>query len=130
MYWPTLSVWLPSLPGFNYANCRSRLRGPEWRYLWPDTSILAKVVIKGVPMGLQMLVMAMSALAMIGLVNSQGVLTTAAYGAISQIWTYVQLPAMSLGAAVSAMAAQNNRCRPVGQGRVHQAFGASGSAWV
>ena len=84
-----------------------RLRGPEWRYLWPDTSILAKVVIKGVPMGLQMLVMAMSALAMIGLVNSQGVLTTAAYGAISQIWTYVQLPAMSLGAAVSAMAAQN-----------------------
>jgi Na+-driven multidrug efflux pump len=32
---------------------------------------------------------------------------TAAYGVTQQLWTYVQMPAMALGAAVSAMAAQN-----------------------
>ena len=38
--------------------------------------------------------------------------TTAAYGAALQLWTYVQMPAMAIGAACSSMAAQN-----VGAGR-------------
>src|SRR3546814_19593664 len=58
-------------------------------------------------MGLQMIVISSSALAMLGLVNREGVVTTAAYGVTQQLWTYVQMPAMALGAAVSAMAAQN-----------------------
>jgi Na+-driven multidrug efflux pump len=41
------------------------------------------------------------------LVNKHGVHTSAAYGAAAQLWTYVQMPAMALGAAVSSMAAQN-----------------------
>ena len=49
----------------------------------------------------------MSALALVGLVNREGVDTTAAFGVAMQLWTYVQMPAMALGAAVSAMAAQN-----------------------
>ena len=32
---------------------------------------------------------------------------TAAFGVALQLWTYVQMPAMALGAAVSAMVAQN-----------------------
>ena len=44
---------------------------------------------------------------MLGLVNKEGVHVTAAYGVTQQLWTYVQMPAMALGAAVSAMAAQN-----------------------
>jgi Na+-driven multidrug efflux pump len=44
---------------------------------------------------------------MLGLVNRHGVHVTAAYGVTQQLWTYVQMPAMALGAAVSAMAAQN-----------------------
>jgi hypothetical protein len=44
---------------------------------------------------------------MMRLVNREGVDTTAAFGATQQLWTYVQMPAMALGAAVSAMAAQN-----------------------
>ena len=44
---------------------------------------------------------------MIGLVNREGVETTAAYGAVQQLWAYVQMPALAIGAAVSAMAAQN-----------------------
>ena len=89
-----------------------RLRGAEWRYLIPDPALLRPIVTKGVPMGLQMLVATGSALAMIGLVNGYGTTTTAAYGAASQLWTYIQMPAMSVGAAVSAMVAQN-----IGAGR-------------
>jgi Na+-driven multidrug efflux pump len=63
--------------------------------------------VRGLPMGLQMLVMSGAALVMIGFVNSYGAVTAAAFTSASQVWTYVQLPAMALGAAVSSMAAQN-----------------------
>ncbi|TCP33625.1 MATE family efflux transporter [Sphingomonas sp. BK235] len=89
-----------------------RLRGAELRYVLPDPALLRTIVVKGVPIGLQMLVVSGSALAMVGLVNRHGTATTAAYGAANQLWTYVQMPAMAVGAAVSAMAAQN-----IGAGR-------------
>jgi len=89
-----------------------RLRGSEWRYLKPDPALLAIIVRKGLPMGLQMIVISVSALALIGLVNREGVATAAAFGVAMQLWTYLQMPAMALGAAVSAMVAQN-----IGAGR-------------
>jgi putative MATE family efflux protein len=84
-----------------------RLRGHELCYLWPDARILKTIVTKGLPMGIQMVVISMSALFLVGLVNREGVDTAAAFGVAMQLWTYVQMPAMALGAAVSAMAAQN-----------------------
>jgi putative MATE family efflux protein len=84
-----------------------RLRGSELRYLWCDSGILKTIVVKGLPMGIQMIVISLSALALVGLVNREGVDTAAAFGVAMQLWTYVQMPAMALGAAVSAMAAQN-----------------------
>jgi putative MATE family efflux protein len=84
-----------------------RLRGKELRYLWCDVAIMKTIVVKGFPMGLQMIIISLSALALVGLVNREGVDTTAAFGVAMQLWTYVQMPAMALGAAVSAMAAQN-----------------------
>jgi len=84
-----------------------RLKGAELRYLKPDPKLLVAIVRKGLPMGLQMIVISSSALATIGLVNREGVDTTAAFGVAMQLWTYLQMPAMALGAAVSAMAAQN-----------------------
>src|SRR4051812_19320096 len=84
-----------------------RLRGRELRYLLPDVAILKTIIVKGFPMGIQMIVISVSALALVGLVNREGVDTTAAFGVALQLWTYVQMPAMALGAAVSAMAAQN-----------------------
>src|SRR3546814_2848598 len=44
---------------------------------------------------------------MVGLVNREGLVTAAAYGATLQLWNYVQMPALAVGAAVSAMVAQN-----------------------
>lgn len=84
-----------------------RLRGNEFRYLWCDFAILKTIIVKGLPMGIQMIVISLSALALVSLVNGQGVDTAAAFGVAMQLWTYVQMPAMALGAAVSAMAAQN-----------------------
>jgi len=84
-----------------------RLKGRELRYIFCDSSLLKTIVVKGIPMGLQMIVISASALALIGLVNREGVDTTAAFGVAMQLWAYLQMPAMSLGAAVSAMAAQN-----------------------
>jgi len=84
-----------------------RLRGTEFRYLWCDLALLKTIIVKGFPMGIQMIVISLSALALVGMVNGHGVATAAAFGVAMQLWTYVQMPAMALGAAVSAMVAQN-----------------------
>ncbi|MFG0634651.1 MATE family efflux transporter [Pseudomonas sp. xss_2] len=88
-------------------NLPLRLRGDELRDLLPDLKILRLIFVKGLPMGIQMIVVSSSMLTMMRLVNREGVDTTAAFGATQQLWTYVQMPAMALGAAVSAMVAQN-----------------------
>ena len=84
-----------------------RLKGRELSFLIPNPAIIRTIVVKGLPMGIQMIVISISALALIGLVNAHGVDTAAAFGVAMQLWTYVQMPAMALGAAVSAMVAQN-----------------------
>jgi putative MATE family efflux protein len=84
-----------------------RLRGRELGYLLPSAVLMRAIVGKGLPMGAQMLVMSLAGLTMVGLVNRLGVDTVAAYAVSQQLWTYIQMPAMAIGAAVSAMAAQN-----------------------
>lgn len=88
------------------------LRGRELALLRFDRAIIATLLKKGLPMGLQMVVISANAVAMISLVNRFGSDTTAGYGAAWQLWTYVQMPAFALSAAVSSMSAQN-----VGAGR-------------
>jgi Na+-driven multidrug efflux pump len=84
-----------------------RLRGAELAYFRPDPVLIRTIIVKGAPMGLQMIAVSMSAITMFGLVNRHGVDTTAAFGVALQLWTYVQMPAMAVGAAVSTMVAQN-----------------------
>ena len=84
-----------------------RLKGRELTYIWPDFSLMRFIVLKGFPMSLQMVIIATSGLVMIGLVNQEGVTTIAAYNIMQQLWTYLQMPSMAVGAAVSAMVAQN-----------------------
>ncbi len=89
-----------------------RLRGDELRYLRPQISVLKLMITKGLPMGIQMIILSSSMLSMLRMINAEGVDTTAAFGATQQVWAYVQMPAMSMGAAVTAMVAQN-----IGAGR-------------
>lgn len=77
-----------------------------------DGDILRALIVKGVPMGLQMVLISLAMIAMMTMVNGYGTDTAAGYGAALQLWTYVQMPAMAIGAACSSMAAQN-----VGAGR-------------
>jgi len=95
-----------------------RITRQDLPYVRFDREILASLVKKGIPMGLQMLIVSTSAIAVINLVNSYGSVATAAFGAAMQLSSYVQMPAMAIGGAVSTMAAQN-----VGAGkwdRVHK----------
>lgn len=79
----------------------------EWHYLRPDFTLLRALVTKGLPMGMQMIVVSLSGLIMIGLINAYGSRVTAAYGAALQLWRYIQMPAIAVGSAVASMAAQN-----------------------
>lgn len=94
-----------------------RLRGAELKWLWPRRDELDYIVRKGLPMGAQMLVISAGGIVAIGLVNREGLIVSAAYGAALQLWTYLQMPAMAISAAVSAMAAQ-----AIGAG-LHQRLG-------
>jgi putative MATE family efflux protein len=92
-----------------------RLKGRELGYLLPRRAELAYVVGKGLPMGGQMAITSVASVIMLGLVNREGLMAAAAYGACMTIWSYIQMPAFSISTAVSAMVAQN-----VGAGLHHR----------
>lgn len=98
----TLIVWR-----LYSRNLPIRLKGRELGYLIPRKAELAYIVGKGMPMGTQMLLMSSAQLVVIGLVNREGMHTTAAYGASLQLWNYLQMPAFAISMAISAMVAQN-----------------------
>lgn len=76
----------------------------HWR---PVPELLRCLVIKGLPMGLQMLVVSLSLVLMLALVNAHGTQAAAAYSAALQLWAYVQMPAIAVASACSTIAAQN-----------------------
>ncbi|MEJ1966203.1 MAG: MATE family efflux transporter [Gammaproteobacteria bacterium] len=84
-----------------------RIGAHELGLLKPDPAMIRTLIVKGVPMGLQLFVISLSGVLMITLVNRFGTETTAAFGATFQLWQYVQMPAFAIGMAVSSMAAQN-----------------------
>ncbi|CEH30721.1 MATE efflux family protein [Aneurinibacillus migulanus] len=66
-----------------------------------------KLLIKiGIPTSVQMVLISLATIAVISFVNHYGSLATAAYGAVNQVASYVMMPAMSLGMAVSIFGAQ------------------------
>jgi len=73
----------------------------------PNWSIVCALTRKGIPTGAIVFVLSLSGVLMFVLVNRFGIDTTAAFGASLQLWTYVQMPALAIGVAVTAMVAQN-----------------------
>lgn len=96
-------------------------RKGELSLLRLDVFILRMLVRSGIPMGAELLVYAWSNVLVIMLVNRFGVDTIAAFGALLQIWTYVQMPAVAISMAIATMAALNiggqqwDRVRSVGR---------------
>ena len=81
-----------------FASLRAHLR--------LDAAILRTVARLGVPTGLFFVASSLADIALLSLVNTHGSQATAAWGAVSQVMTYVQFPAMSIAIAASVFAAQ------------------------
>jgi putative MATE family efflux protein len=69
-------------------------------------SLLRKVLRIGLPTAVQLVVMSLAELVLLGLVNGFGSDATAAYGAVNQVLSYVQFPAISIAITASIFAAQ------------------------
>jgi putative MATE family efflux protein len=91
------------------------LKGRDLRYLIPSMDILRPLIFRGIPMSLQMFIMSAAGMIMISFVNGFGAITSAAYVGGLQVWNYIQMPGMAIGASVSSMAGQN-----VGAGQWHR----------
>ncbi len=84
------------------------------RYLTIDRAILAKVLRIGLPTAVSMITISVAEIAVLFLVNRYGSQATAAYGAVNQIVSYVQFPAISIAITASILGAQ-----AIGAGRGH-----------
>ena len=78
-----------------------RLTRGQFHYLRPDAALLRTVIAKGLPMGAQSAVNTSSAIVMMTMINAYGTGPAAAYAVATQIWYYVQIPAMAIAMSVS-----------------------------
>ena len=76
------------------------------QYLQIDIGLLKLLLRLGIPSSINMILVSLSEIAVITFVNRFGSDATAAYGAVNQVVSYVQMPAVSLGIAVSVFASQ------------------------
>ncbi|WP_198674878.1 MATE family efflux transporter [Rhodoferax ferrireducens] len=84
------------------------------KHLRIDRHILRKVLFVGLPTALSMITISVAEIAVLFLVNRYGSQATAAYGAVNQIVSYVQFPAISIAITASILGAQ-----AIGAGRAH-----------
>jgi Na+-driven multidrug efflux pump len=83
-----------------------------------DGALIRAMLRIGVPSSLQMLSLAIAEIVLLGWINRYGYTATAAYGAVNQLMSWVQLPAMSLGITATILAAHamgagvRHGCRP------------------
>lgn len=92
-----------------YLNWRKSPLAPDaelLRHLRIDGRLLLMILKLGIPAGVAMVVSSLSAIVIVGIVNRFGSDATAAYGAVNQVLSYVQFPAMSIGIAAAIFAAQ------------------------
>ncbi|TFY98577.1 MATE family efflux transporter [Ramlibacter rhizophilus] len=88
------------------------LRSRDVRF---DLATGTRMMRIGVPASLQMLSMALAEVVLLGLVNRHGSTVTAAYGAATQLLSWIQFPAMCVGIAAAILSAH-----VIGAGRSHR----------
>jgi putative MATE family efflux protein len=76
------------------------------RHLRFDRALLGKVLHIGIATGLQIVVISLAEIAVLSFVNDFGSDATAAYGAVNQVVSYVQFPAISIAITASIFGAQ------------------------
>jgi putative MATE family efflux protein len=108
----TLVVLAVQLRGRRHVLAPDRALLAHLAFDWP---ILVQLIRIGLPSATQMVLISLSELAVITFVNDFGSGATAAYGAVNQIVSYVQFPAISIGIAASIFGAQ-----AIGRGDEHR----------
>jgi len=76
------------------------------RHVHFNWKVLRTTLKLGLPTALNMIVMSIAELILLGIVNGYGSHATAAYGAVNQVLSYLQFPAMSIGITASILGAQ------------------------
>jgi putative MATE family efflux protein len=97
-------VWLAA-----YLRRKNHPLAPDMVFLRAirlDGVLLRKILRIGIPTALGMIVMSLAELVLLGLVNGFGSNATAAYGAVNQVLSYTQFPALSISITVSIFGAQ------------------------
>lgn len=92
-----------------YLNWRKSPLAPDAEligHLKIDTKLLGLILRLGIPAGIAMVVSSLAAIVVVGIVNRFGSDATAAFGAVNQVMSYVQFPAMSMMIASAIFAAQ------------------------
>lgn len=85
------------------------------RGMRPAPALLGRLARIGMPSAVQIATMALAELVLLGLVNGFGSDATAAYGAVNQVLSYVQFPAISIAITASIFGAQ-----AIGRGDGHR----------
>ncbi len=70
-------------------------------------ALVAAIARIGIPTGINLVMVSLSEIALLWLVNRYGSSALAAYGAVNQVVSYVQFPAISIGIAASIFGAQS-----------------------
>ena len=94
---------------FVYLRARKSPLAPDAELLHDlkiNLPLLGTILRLGIPAGIQMVVSSIAALVVVGIVNRFGSNATAAYGAVNQVLSYIQFPAMSVMIATSIFGAQ------------------------
>lgn len=76
-----------------------------WRNVKWHPALARGILRIGVPTAMQMLTMAIAEMALLGMINRHGANATAAYGAVTQVLSWLQLPVMTLGITASILCA-------------------------
>ena len=80
---------------------------PMRNYLKMDPELLKLILKLGIPTSINMVFLSISEIAVITFVNQYGSDATASYGVVNQLVSYVQMPSICIGIAVSIFAAQS-----------------------
>lgn len=102
-----LAQTLAFLYSLYYLSGRPGTRLPAFRLQRPKPAEIRTIFQLGVPAGIQMIVIYAGMAVILSMVNRFGEDVVAGFGAAQRLDNIILLPALALGAAVNAMAAQN-----------------------
>lgn len=90
-----------------YLNKRHAVLKVNFRKLIYDQQIFIKGLKLGIPSAIQQMLFSLGNIALQSLVNGYGTYAMAAFGAGTKIESFISIPIMNLGAAISTFVAQN-----------------------